>query len=274
MVALQEIKCADEKFPAEAFEALGYNCAVHGQKTYNGVAILRTAARGCHPAACPAATATTMRAIIEALVSGAKGTVRRGLDLCAERQSGRHRKIRLQARLAGAPPAHARELLAYEEPVALMGDYNVIPTPIDCYDPKAWAGRRAVPAGIARGASGASNIWATPTPSAPAMRETDQYTFWDYQAGAWRKDHGIRIDHILLSPQAADRLKACEHRQACARPRKTVRPCAGVVRAGGVERRDGIRRQCAATATTPCVRGNSQTPMATAAMITPIYWNM
>ena len=69
--------------------------------------------------------------------------------------------------------------------------------------------RRAVPAGIARGAAARSKTSATRTRSAPATRSPDQYTFWDYQAGAWQKDHGIRIDHILLSPQALDRLKAC-----------------------------------------------------------------
>ena len=71
-------------------------------------------------------------------------------------------------------------------------------------------------------------------PSRACHAETHCYTFWDYQAGAWAKDHGIRIDHILLSPQAADHLKACGIDKTGARPRKALRPCAGVVRTGCV----------------------------------------
>ena len=105
--------------------------------------------------------------------------------------------------------AHARDLLAGEEPVVLGGDYNVIPADADCYDPAAWADDAlALPETRARFRTllnlGYTEAFRT------LNAQSHVYSFWDYQAGAWQKDNGIRIDHLLLSPQAADRLTACE----------------------------------------------------------------
>ena len=113
--------------------------------------------------------------------------------------------------------AHARELLTLEEPLALAGDYNVIPEPQDCDNPPSWV-NDALFTPEARAAFRAlKNIGLT-----DAYMEIDGrpggYTFWDYQAGAWQRNHGIRIDHVLLSPQAADLLRAVEiHRETRAK---------------------------------------------------------
>src|SRR3546814_9992618 len=119
-------------------------------------------------------------------------------------------------RLAG----HARALLATEEPVVLGGDYNVIPAEEDCYDPAAWATDALfLPQTRAKFRTilnlGYVEAWRA------VHTEAHVYSFWDYQAGAWQRDNGIRIDHLLLSPQAADRLVACELDKA---PRATPRP--------------------------------------------------
>ena len=105
--------------------------------------------------------------------------------------------------------AHAAELLKTEEPIVLGGDYNVIPRPEDCYDPKAWA-EDALFLPQTR-SSFRSILHLGLTDAFRALHgESGAYTFWDYQAGRWQNDEGIRIDHLLLSPQAADRLRDCQ----------------------------------------------------------------
>jgi len=108
---------------------------------------------------------------------------------------------------------HARDLLALEEPLALIGDYNVIPEAADCHDPKAWMGD-ALFQPESRAALKALKWQGFTDALEQKSDDPHAYTFWDYQAGAWQRNNGIRIDHILLSPQAADRLEACEvHRE-------------------------------------------------------------
>jgi exodeoxyribonuclease-3 len=209
VACLQEIKCVDEKFPREAFEALGYNVAVHGQKTYNGVALisktpLEDVRRGLpgqdgHPDG-----AEDHARYIEAVVSGPTPIRVASIYLPNGNPVGTDKfayKLRWMDRLAG----HARELLGLEEPLVLAGDYNVIPEPEDVYDPAAWADD-ALFQPQSRGAFRALK-WLGLTDAYMASDGSPAgYTFWDYQAGAWPKNHGIRIDHLLLSPQAADRL--------------------------------------------------------------------
>ncbi|MDO9127562.1 MAG: exodeoxyribonuclease III, partial [Parvibaculum sp.] len=104
---------------------------------------------------------------------------------------------------------HARGLLAYEEPLVLAGDYNVIPTIDDVHDPAAWANDALFRPETRAKFRELTNLGLTDAFRA-CHREAHRYTFWDYQAGAWTKDNGIRIDHLLLSPQAADRLKGSD----------------------------------------------------------------
>src|SRR5689334_3462671 len=137
VVCLQELKCTDEQFPKEAFEALGYNCAVHGQKSYNGVAILSKRPLEDVSARLPGGDGDDHSRYLEAVVSADTGSVRvasiyapNGNPIGTDKFAY---KLAWMERLA----TRAESLLALEEPLALMGDINVIPKPEDCYDPKA-----------------------------------------------------------------------------------------------------------------------------------------
>ncbi|MFN3522647.1 MAG: exodeoxyribonuclease III [Phenylobacterium sp.] len=213
VACLQEIKCVDEKFPAEAFERLGYNVAVHGQKTYNGVALLSKTPLEDVRRGLPGDPADEQARYIEAVVSGPRPVRVAGIYLPNGNPVGTDKfayKLAWMDRLS----AHARALLALEEPLAIMGDYNVIPEETDVENPAAWADD-ALFQPQSRAAFRALK-WLGFT---DAYMQVDGapggYTFWDYQAGAWQRNNGIRIDHALLSPQAADLLRGCViHRDA------------------------------------------------------------
>jgi exodeoxyribonuclease-3 len=208
VVCLQEIKSATEAFPAQAFEDLGYNSAVHGQKGFNGVAILskrpidEIAVRGL-----PGDESDSHARYIEVLIPRPGGVVRVGnLYLPNGNPIGTDKyayKLAWMQRFH----ARARELLGLEEPFVLLGDYNVIPEPVDAKNPQAWSEDALFQPETRAAFRALLNLGLTDAVRAchpgPGL-----YTFWDYQAGAWQKDHGIRIDHVLASPQAADRL-AC-----------------------------------------------------------------
>lgn len=208
VVCLQEIKSTDETFPAEAFESLGYNCAVHGQKTYNGVAILSKRPIEDVTPRLPGGEGDDHARYLEALVTGDKGIVRVASIYAPNGNPVGTDKFKYKLAWMERLNAHAKELLADEEPLALMGDFNVIPEEDDCYDPKIWA-EDALFQPETRAALRKIEYLGFTDAFRACHAETHQYTFWDYQAGAWTKDHGIRIDHIMLSPQAADHLKAC-----------------------------------------------------------------
>jgi exodeoxyribonuclease-3 len=205
VACLQEIKCVDEKFPAEAFERLGYNVAVHGQKTYNGVALLSRTPLEDVRRGLPGDPADEQARYLEAVISGPKPVRVASIYLPNGNPIGTEKfayKLAWFARLQ----AHAKDLLALEEPLALAGDYNVIPGPADADKPEGWLGD-ALFQPESRGAYRALQ-WLGFTDAYAAMDGTPGgYTFWDYQAGAWPRDHGIRIDHVLLSPLAADALR-------------------------------------------------------------------
>lgn len=209
VVCLQETKCTDESFPRGEIEDLGYNLAIHGQKTYNGVAILSKHPLDDVTCGLPEGDGDDHARYIEAVIPAGRTVLRvasiylpNGNPVGTDKFSY---KLAWMDRLIG----HARHLLTYEEPLVLAGDYNVIPAPGDVYDPKAWEGDA-----LFRPESRAKfreliNLGLTDAFRA-CHAEPHRYTFWDYQAGAWPKDHGLRIDHLLLSPQAADRLKGCD----------------------------------------------------------------
>ena len=201
---LQEIKCIDEKFPAEAFERLGYNVAVHGQKTYNGVAMLSKAPMEDIRRGLPGDESDEQARYIEAVVSGPRPVRVIGIYLPNGNPIGTEKfayKLAWMDRLN----RHVRALLPLEEPMVVAGDYNVIPLEQDVEKPKDWLGD-ALFQPESRGAWRAlQNLGLTDAYMA-ADGAPGGYTFWDYQAGAWPRNNGIRIDHALLSPQAADRL--------------------------------------------------------------------
>lgn len=209
VVALQEIKSTDETFPAEPFEALGYNCAVHGQKTYNGVAILSKFPLEDVTPRLPAGDGDDHARYLEALVSGPKAVLRVGCLYAPNGNPVGTEKFAYKLAWLERLQARAATLLTYEEPVALLGDYNIIPEDKDCHDPKAWA-NDALFQPEARAALRKLEYLGYTDAFRALSGAPGQYTFWDYQAGSWRRNNGIRIDHILLSPQAADRLTACE----------------------------------------------------------------
>ena len=209
VVALQEIKCTDETFPREAFEALGYNCAVHGQKTYNGVAILSRRPLEDVTPRLPGGSNDDHARYIEAVVPGARGILRLASIYAPNGNPIGTDKFTYKLAWLERLKAHAEELLRSEEPVALMGDYNVIPEDKDCWDPKEWENDALFWPG-SRAALRRIEFLGYTDAFRVRHAEAGQYTFWDYQAGAFRRNDSIRIDHILLSPQAADRLGACE----------------------------------------------------------------
>lgn len=204
IACLQEIKCQDKDFPAEAFEEIGYKAVWHGQKGFNGVAIL---SKGEEPqnilVGLPGDPDDEHARYLEADVKGVRiasiylpnGNPQPGPKF--------DYKLKWMERLR----SHAAELMAREIPVLLIGDYNVIPRDIDTFSVRAMADD-ALMQPESRAAyrrmlgDGWTDALATHYPAGGV------WTFWDYQAGAWQRDHGFRIDHCLLSPQAADRLIA------------------------------------------------------------------
>lgn len=201
VVLLQEIKTVDDGFPRLEIEELGYQCAVHGQKSYNGVAILSK--RGLEDVSARLAgdDADEQARYLEATVGGVRvATIYLPNGNPADSEKYPY-KLGWMKRLK----ARAAELLAEERPVVLGGDYNVIPTDDDVHDPVAWQGDALIKPETRAAFREILHLGYT-----DAFRAKDptphRYSFWDYQGGAWQKDHGIRIDHLLLSPQAADRL--------------------------------------------------------------------
>ncbi|MCA8887266.1 MAG: exodeoxyribonuclease III [Parvularculaceae bacterium] len=208
---LQEIKCVDEKFPAGEFEDRGYNVLVHGQKTYNGVAMLSKypldETRKGLPKLKDSDEEDDHARYIEALVTPANAAPVRVVGIYAPNGNPApgpkyDYKLNWLKRLK----KHTQKMLEWEEAFVIAGDYNVIPQAEDVHDPKAWADDALFLPQTRAAFREIFNLGLT-----DAIRQIEPakvlYTFWDYQRGAWDKDHGIRIDHLLLSPQAADRLK-------------------------------------------------------------------
>jgi exodeoxyribonuclease III len=204
VACLQEIKCVEGKFPSEAFERLGYNVSVHGQKTYNGVAVLSRTPIEDVRRGLPGGDGDDQARYLEAVISGPNPVRVASIYLPNGNPVGTDKfayKLGWMERLK----AHARDLLALEEALVLAGDYNVIPEPVDVHDPAAWLGD-ALYQPETRAAFRALKWLGLTDAYMAADGAPGGYTFWDYQAGAWPRDLGIRIDHLLLSPKAADRL--------------------------------------------------------------------
>jgi len=202
---LQELKCIDDNFPRLEIEDLGYNVVTHGQKTYNGVAILSKSPIEDVMTGLPGNDGDDHARYLEATIRGLRVAsiyLPNGNPIKTEKFPY---KLAWMDRLI----AHAQELLASEEPVVLGGDYNVIPQDEDVYDPRAFAGDALAQPESRQRFRTLLNLGYTDALRA-LHAEPHIYTFWDYQGGGWQNDHGLRIDHFLLSPQAADRLEACD----------------------------------------------------------------
>ncbi len=204
VVLLQEIKSIDENFPREPIEDLGYNIETHGQKSFNGVAILSK-----HPIedvqrGLPGDEADEQARWIEATIN----TVRIcGLYLP---NGNPVPGPKFDYKLAWMERLHsrARELLKSEEIALMAGDYNIIPQPEDAAHPDDWWGDALFRPESLAAFRKVLNLGFTDAFRA-LNAAPENYTFWDFQRGAWQRNNGIRIDHFLLTPQAADRLQDC-----------------------------------------------------------------
>jgi exodeoxyribonuclease-3 len=206
VVCLQEIKSVDEAFPREVFEALGYRVETHGQKAFNGVAILSRLPLSDIRRGLPGDAADDQARWIEAVVEAGRPVRVCGLYLPNGNPAPGPKydyKLAWMARME----ARVRQMLAGEEAFLCLGDYNVIPQAVDAARPEAWTTDALYLPQSRAAFRRMANLGLT---DAVRVRQSGPgvYTFWDYQAGAWERNHGIRIDHLMLSPQAADRLEA------------------------------------------------------------------
>lgn len=206
IACLQEIKCESNAFPALEFEAMGYHCSILGQKSYNGVALLSKHKIEDVRMGLPGDSADEQARYIEGVVTTKTGAVRVASIYAPNGNPVDTDKYPYKLKWMDRLIAHTTKLLEDEEPFVLGGDYNVIPTGDDCYDPKAWADDALFKLETRRKLRAFANLGLTDAFRA-CNTAPHQYTFWDYQAGAWQKDNGIRIDFLMLSPQAADRLQ-------------------------------------------------------------------
>ena len=203
VVLLQELKTIEEQFPRTAIDELGYNVAVVGQKTYNGVAILSKTPIEVEQTSLPGDPSDEQARYLEAIISDIRVAsiyLPNGNPVDTEKFSY---KLAWMDRLT----THVRSLLSYEESLVLGGDFNVCPTDNDVYDPERFADDA-----LCRPESRARFRELCHLGFTDSLRVLNLhpglFTYWDYQAGRWNKDEGLRIDHLLLSPQATDRLIA------------------------------------------------------------------
>jgi exodeoxyribonuclease-3 len=203
VVCLQELKTPDEKFPDRMIEAAGYGAVWHGQKSWNGVAIL---ARDTEPVetrrGLPSSSDDLQSRYIEAAISGV-------LVGCLYAPNGNPApgpKYKYKLKWLTRFMRHTADLIEMREPVALVGDYNIVPTELDVYRPETWlddALFRPEVRAIFQSLTGQG--W---TDALRTQHPNERvYTFWDYMRNAWARDAGLRLDHVLLSPTLAPRLQ-------------------------------------------------------------------
>ena len=201
ILLLQELKSTEDSCPRTEIEDLGYNLAVVGQKTYNGVAIVSKLPIEVEQRSLPGDPDDAQARYLEAIV----GTVRVASLYLPNGNPTDTEKFTYKLQWMDRLLAHARGLLGHEEVLVLGGDYNVCPMDTDVYDPEGFAADALChPESRARFRM-LCHLGFTDTIRVHHP-QLGVYTFWDYQAGCWNKDQGLRIDHLMLSPQAADRL--------------------------------------------------------------------
>lgn len=208
IVCLQEIKTVDEQFPRAEIEALGYNVETHGQKGFNGVAILSKLRFDEVNRGLPGDESDEQARFIEGVFSTDKGALRVA-SIYLPNGNPIDDGIKFPYKIAWMARLErwAEERLALEEALVIAGDYNVIPEPIDARHPENWLGDALFQPQTRRAFRRLKNLGFTEAVRA-VTDAPDTYTFWDYQAGAWQKNNGIRIDHLLLSPEAANRFSS------------------------------------------------------------------
>jgi len=205
IVCLQETKCTDDAFPRLELEALGYNVVAHGQKTFNGVALLSKLRFDETKSGLAGDDEDAHARFLEGAVTVKHGVLRIACLYLPNGNPPETDKYPYKLKWMSRLLEYSKQRLKAEEPLILAGDFNVIPGAADVHNPAAWVNdalfrpttREAFQSLLGLGLTDALRA-VTDAPN--------QYTFWDYQAGAWQKNQGLRIDHLLLSPQASDRL--------------------------------------------------------------------
>lgn len=208
ILLLQELKCETDAFPAMELEALSYHCAVHGQKTYNGVAILSKFPLRDVTRALPGMESDDQARYIEALVEAPGGTLRVASAYVPNGQDVSSDKFPYKLGFYDRLYTHWQAALALNEPAILGGDFNCAPEAIDVFDPKRLDGTVCYhPQERARLRAlfylGLQDAFRAKHPTAR------QFSWWDYRMNGYQQGHGLRIDHLLLSARAADALSDC-----------------------------------------------------------------
>lgn len=209
IVLLQELKCTKENFPSESIQDLGYNIVLHGQKTYNGVAILSKYPIDEYHTILPNAPQPDQARYIEAVVSLENKALRVGSVYVPNGGEIGSDKFEYKLEFFDRLNLHLANLLKFEEITIIGGDFNVAPDKIDVYDAEKLENttcfspveRQKFLSLIRLGYYDAFRL---------ANKDRQEFSWWDYRAGAWQKNHGMRIDHLLLSPEAVDLLLTCE----------------------------------------------------------------
>ena len=205
VLLIQETKTQDVNFPVDLYQDAGWNVVFHGQKSYNGVAIAARQPLTDVMSGLPGDAEDEQARYMEATIDG----VRAATIYLPNGNPAPGPKFDYKLAWMERLNRRAEELLRDEIPVVLAGDFNVIPRDIDCYDPPGWEGDA-----LTRAESRAAFNRLSLLGYTDALRACHPgqvlYSYWDYQAGAWQKDNGVRIDHLMLSPEAADRLVAAE----------------------------------------------------------------
>ncbi len=217
---LQELKCVDEAFPTMEIEERGYNLALHGQKTYNGVAILSKFPLEDVTRGLPGDATDEQARYIEAVASIPGGAMRVASAYVPNGQDVTSDKFPYKLKFLDRLSVHWQQRLSYHELAVLGGDFNVAPAPIDVYDAPALDGsvcyhpaeRERLRALFHLGFYDAFRVM---------HPDAQQFSWWDYRGGGYERGLGLRIDHLLLSPMAADRLKNCVIDEA---PRREEKP--------------------------------------------------
>ena len=205
VLLIQETKTQDVNFPVDLYQDAGWHVMFHGQKSYNGVAIAARQPLTDVMSGLPGDAEDKQARYMEATIDG----VRVATIYLPNGNPAPGPKFDYKRSWMERLNRRAEELLRDEIPVVLAGDFNVIPQDIDCYDPPGWEGDA-----LTRAESRAAFNRLSLLGYTDALRACHPgqvlYSYWDYQAGAWQKDNGVRIDHLMLSPEAADRLVAAE----------------------------------------------------------------
>jgi len=209
VLCLQETKCLVDEFPLLELQGLGYRVEALGQRSYNGVAVISRVAPREIVKGLPGNESDDQARYLEASFPAGDGEVRVASIYLPNGNLSGTDKFTYKLRWMDHLIAHAEDLLRREIPFVLAGDYNVCPTDDDVYDPVAWRddalcrieSRTRFRSLLNLGLNDAYRLF---------HRESHRYTFWDYQAGRWNRDEGLRIDHLLLSPHATDRIVYCD----------------------------------------------------------------